>query len=186
MSVAMPETPNDMLQLPGVTKANFDKYGMQLLDITVRYSARKCTLLFEHEDNIEDFSQPGPSTSMASTSKRAAPVGRKKAVNKTVSQSSDGWINMDSQDSPYFRPGPARKAPAAKKKPFNFGAKAKTKARKSITAARKKNSPKKPAASRKPAGTIKSAFASSSAATKAKPKASSNDCIGFMPMPMPK
>lgn len=45
MASKMPETPEEMLCLPHVTKANFEKYGKQLLDITLRFSLQKIGIL---------------------------------------------------------------------------------------------------------------------------------------------
>ena len=42
MSQQLPETEEDMLKIPHVTKANFVKYGKALLDITQKYAAEKC------------------------------------------------------------------------------------------------------------------------------------------------
>lgn len=41
MSQSLPETEEDMLKIVGVTKANFEKYGRQLLEITQEASANK-------------------------------------------------------------------------------------------------------------------------------------------------
>lgn len=41
MSQRLPETEEAMMQLPHVTKANFDKYGRALLDITQKYASEK-------------------------------------------------------------------------------------------------------------------------------------------------
>lgn len=41
MSHRLPESENDMLKIPHVTKANFDKYGITLLDITKKFAAEK-------------------------------------------------------------------------------------------------------------------------------------------------
>ena len=42
MSQQLPENEEEMLKIPHVTKANFDKYGKALLDITQKYAAEKC------------------------------------------------------------------------------------------------------------------------------------------------
>jgi len=172
----MPETPNEMLQLPGVTKANYDKYGTKLLDITVKYSADKFGLLAEEQDKIEEFSsQPGPSTSMASRSKNTS--ASKSRVTKKAAAQEGSWINVDSQESQYFNNNAKGKSKAApKRKSFTFGTKPKYK-KASTTAAkgRKKASPKIAAtASRKTAAKPASKFGGSSSS------------IGFMPMPMPR
>jgi len=41
MSHSLPETEEEMLKIVGVTKANFDKYGRQLLEITQEAAANK-------------------------------------------------------------------------------------------------------------------------------------------------
>ena len=41
MSQQLPENEEAMLQIPHVTKANFDKYGKALLDVTQKYAAEK-------------------------------------------------------------------------------------------------------------------------------------------------
>lgn len=41
MSQQLPDSEEAMLKIPHVTKANFDKYGKALLDITQKYAAEK-------------------------------------------------------------------------------------------------------------------------------------------------
>ena len=41
MAEKMPETEAEMLQIPYVTKANFEKYGKKFLEITQTYAAQK-------------------------------------------------------------------------------------------------------------------------------------------------
>lgn len=41
MSQKLPDCEEAMLQIPHVTKANFEKYGKALLDITQKYAAEK-------------------------------------------------------------------------------------------------------------------------------------------------
>ncbi|XP_004519642.1 Bloom syndrome protein homolog [Ceratitis capitata] len=50
MSEALPESETDMLSIPHVTKANFDKYGGKMLEITRNYAAEKLCLLMDLED----------------------------------------------------------------------------------------------------------------------------------------
>ncbi|XP_054742709.1 recQ-like DNA helicase Blm [Anastrepha obliqua] len=50
MSEALPESESDMLSIPHVTKANFDKYGNKMLEITRNYAAEKLCLLMDLED----------------------------------------------------------------------------------------------------------------------------------------
>lgn len=41
MSESLPETEEDMLNIVGVTKANFDKFGRQLLDVIEDFSFQR-------------------------------------------------------------------------------------------------------------------------------------------------
>ncbi|XP_076302837.1 Bloom syndrome helicase [Lasioglossum baleicum] len=56
MSQKLPDSEEAMLQIPHVTKANFEKYGKALLDITQKYAAEKYVLLSEEkaESNNDD------------------------------------------------------------------------------------------------------------------------------------
>ncbi|XP_012280002.1 Bloom syndrome protein homolog [Orussus abietinus] len=54
MSQQLPETEEAMLQIPHVTKANFDKYGKALLEITKKYANDKSALLNEEEEDKEE------------------------------------------------------------------------------------------------------------------------------------
>ncbi|XP_055546842.1 recQ-like DNA helicase Blm isoform X2 [Wyeomyia smithii] len=57
MSERLPETQAEMLALPHVTKANFEKYGQQLLEITQNYAAEKLCLMLDSDckaNNSED------------------------------------------------------------------------------------------------------------------------------------
>lgn len=187
MSIDMPETPDEMLAQPGVTKSNFDKYGKRLLDITVKYSAEKFLLQAEH-GNIEEFqtqtNKPGPSKPKGSD-----------------------WIDVDNQGygkSNYFAKQPAssgfRKKKVTRRKKRKSPKKT-TKGRKSsptksvalsgsLALARKTfnksatpfKSPKKYSHMAGGSGTI-SNF-TSTAATK-KNTTSSGSGLGLMPMPKP-
>uniref|UniRef100_A0A182JUP8 RecQ-like DNA helicase BLM n=1 Tax=Anopheles christyi TaxID=43041 RepID=A0A182JUP8_9DIPT len=53
MSEKLPESPAEMLTLPHVTKANFEKYGKQLLEITQNYAAEKLMLMMDTQDQEE-------------------------------------------------------------------------------------------------------------------------------------
>lgn len=46
MSEQLPDNEEEMLKIPHVTKANFDKYGRTLLDVTQKYSAQRCGLCY--------------------------------------------------------------------------------------------------------------------------------------------
>lgn len=50
MAKSLPETEKEMLEIPHVTKANFEKYGEALLDVTQGYAAQKLGILmfFSH------------------------------------------------------------------------------------------------------------------------------------------
>ncbi|XP_076249290.1 Bloom syndrome helicase isoform X2 [Calliopsis andreniformis] len=54
MSQKLPDSEEAMLQIPHVTKANFEKYGKALLDITQKYAAEKYVLLNEEQENNDD------------------------------------------------------------------------------------------------------------------------------------
>lgn len=41
MSINLPETKTDMLKIVGVTEANFEKYGRDLLKITEKFAEEK-------------------------------------------------------------------------------------------------------------------------------------------------
>lgn len=180
MSIQTPETPDEMLRVPGVTKANFLKYGQKLLNITIKYKAEKFKVLSEYQaNNIEEYetqsSKPG------------------------TSKSSNGWIDADDRTatkSKYFAKKPAsvgirkRKAPRRKKRKSpkkatyarNKGFSPKgtfsglTQARKSYKVATAFRSPKK-----------YSHMAGSSASTSAAPakKTTASSGLGLMPLPKP-
>ncbi|KAI8434446.1 hypothetical protein MSG28_012471 [Choristoneura fumiferana] len=58
MSARLPETPDDMLSLPHVTRANYDKYGAELLKITSAYAVEKMGLLMQYQDELEQEKPP--------------------------------------------------------------------------------------------------------------------------------
>ncbi|XP_026331741.1 Bloom syndrome protein homolog [Hyposmocoma kahamanoa] len=53
MATRLPETAEDMLSLPHVTRANYEKYGVELLKITAVYAVEKMGLLMQYEDEME-------------------------------------------------------------------------------------------------------------------------------------
>ncbi|KAL1458129.1 hypothetical protein WDU94_008300 [Cyamophila willieti] len=60
ISQNLPETEEDMLKIEGVTKANFDKYGKELLHISQQYAGQKlalqCTIdPMDEGDNLDSF-----------------------------------------------------------------------------------------------------------------------------------
>lgn len=57
MSQLMPETEEEMLQISHVTKANFEKYGKALLQITQQHAAEKLVLLAELEQETPEEPQ---------------------------------------------------------------------------------------------------------------------------------
>ncbi|XP_042204924.1 Bloom syndrome protein homolog isoform X2 [Homarus americanus] len=83
MSRSLPESEEEMLKIPHVTKANYDKYGFALLEVTQRYAAQKLVILsdraesgsfntgnttFDEDDGnsigwLNSFSAPVPTTS---------------------------------------------------------------------------------------------------------------------------
>ncbi|XP_028164798.1 Bloom syndrome protein homolog, partial [Ostrinia furnacalis] len=90
MAVRLPETAEDMLALPHVTRANYDKYGADLLKITSGYAVEKIGLLMQYQDELEeekpadDFQESGGDSDtdwarlgQASQSSTASQRGRK-------------------------------------------------------------------------------------------------------------
>ncbi|XP_015515490.2 Bloom syndrome protein homolog [Neodiprion lecontei] len=62
MSQQLPDNEEAMLKIPHVTKANYDKYGKALLDVTQKYAAQKCVLLSEgssHDNVCNDENDEG-------------------------------------------------------------------------------------------------------------------------------
>ncbi|KAM3965429.1 recQ-like DNA helicase Blm [Aphomia sociella] len=53
MCARLPETPEALLALPHVTRANYDKYGAALLKITSAYAVEKYGLLMQYQDDLE-------------------------------------------------------------------------------------------------------------------------------------
>ncbi|XP_066947324.1 recQ-like DNA helicase blm-1 [Macrobrachium rosenbergii] len=54
MSRMLPECEEEMRKIPHITKANFDKYGQALLEVTQRYAAQKLVILSERADQSFD------------------------------------------------------------------------------------------------------------------------------------
>lgn len=62
MSEEMPESEEQMLSIPHVTKANFEKFGKEFLGITQNYAAEKLCLMMDlEEENNRDQNAAGPS-----------------------------------------------------------------------------------------------------------------------------
>lgn len=59
MSKKMPESENEMMQIPHVTKANFDKYGQRFLSVTIPYSAQRLMNRMEIDDETSNFEDDG-------------------------------------------------------------------------------------------------------------------------------
>lgn len=57
MSKSLPESEEEMLRIPHVTKANYDKYGHSLLDVTQRFAAQKLVILSDRAD--AEFDESG-------------------------------------------------------------------------------------------------------------------------------
>ncbi|XP_071549733.1 recQ-like DNA helicase Blm [Panulirus ornatus] len=104
MSRSLPESEEEMLKIPHVTKANFEKYGQALLDITQRYAAQKLVILSDRvvEKSFDDstFEEDCGETS--------------------------GWLNSVNapvpSESPYFgRGSPGRRFTRGMKRRKRFG-----------------------------------------------------------------
>ncbi|XP_063864598.1 recQ-like DNA helicase BLM isoform X1 [Scylla paramamosain] len=61
MSLELPESEEEMMKIPHVTRANYEKYGEALLDVTQRYAAQKLVVLSDRAeaDMMEDSSSLG-------------------------------------------------------------------------------------------------------------------------------
>lgn len=59
MSKRMPETEAEMLKIPHVTKANFDKYGPRFLKVTIQYSAQRTSNALDNNEPDEDEAEFG-------------------------------------------------------------------------------------------------------------------------------
>lgn len=185
MSIQMPETPDEMMRLPGVTKANFEKYGQKLLAITVSCSAEKFCILSEHDDKIEEFeTQSRPSTSTA----------------KGRGKNDSTWIDMDSQastSSSYFPKKTATKKKTVKRKTKRASPKKRRSPAKRKTVTSSVLSKARKSFSRAPSSTpfkyspTRKVGTSTATAAKKKPTttASSSSSMGgglkLMPMPKP-
>ncbi|XP_041980464.1 Bloom syndrome protein homolog [Aricia agestis] len=78
MAARMPERPDELLALPHITRANYDKYGANLLKITSAYAVEKCGLLMQYQDELEaepaaqDFDGSGSDTDWAEVARAAS------------------------------------------------------------------------------------------------------------------
>lgn len=71
MAEELPTTEQDMCSIPHVTKANFDKYGAKLLEITSGYATEKECLQVMHDMEAAEMAAAAPVTPQASSSARA-------------------------------------------------------------------------------------------------------------------
>ena len=176
MSVEMPETPEEMLTIPGVTVSNMEKYGKQLLDVTIGFSAQRFLLLSElDEQRIEDSDSDSVPKAKSSRKPKAAASSRSA---KSASNSNDGeWLTCDAKPATkkYTKKRKAYKRKATFKK--TGGNKPKLQKKSDYFGSGTKNYSPKPAAST-------SSAAASKRPTFAGPSGTSN--LGFMPMPQPK
>ncbi|EDW59856.2 recQ-like DNA helicase Blm isoform X1 [Drosophila virilis] len=72
MAEELPTTEQDMCSIPHVTKANFDKYGAKLLEITSGYATEKECLQVMHDMEAAEMAAAVPVTPQASSSARAS------------------------------------------------------------------------------------------------------------------
>lgn len=57
MSRKLPENEHEMMQIPHVTKANFDKYGKRFLEVTTDFSVQRTLNSLDNEASNEEMSQ---------------------------------------------------------------------------------------------------------------------------------
>jgi bloom syndrome protein len=131
MSEKLPATEEEMLMLPHVTKANFLKYGKQLLEVTENYNAEKELLMLDlKEADLEESDESGDENtdwaalgSQASASSMTSGRGVKRKVKWTARKTTKRVRKTTKKRSPKkraastSRPG---KAPAAKKPTGRF------------------------------------------------------------------
>lgn len=129
MSIKMPECEQEMLQIPHVTKANFDKFGSRFLDVTIAFSAQRSCYEMDRQDEQE----------------RAAAAENTAANNEYEANSEDvDWDAMGSQSSSTKR-GFKRKFPGS----FRQGGRASFKKYKSSKPKKKTPAKKTPAAAKR-------------------------------------
>lgn len=93
MAEQLPETVQDMCSIPHVTKANFDKYGERLLEITRKYAAEKLFLLMSIQEADESKSDADFQTSAASVSRNKS--NKNNGYNENALNCDD---NVDDED----------------------------------------------------------------------------------------
>ncbi|XP_055905057.1 recQ-like DNA helicase Blm isoform X2 [Eupeodes corollae] len=93
MAESLPETEADMRAIPHVTKANYDKYGEKMLEITRNHAAEKLCLLMDLEENtlIEDASD----VEMTIPPSPKASVSRKKTTKQSFGDNQNNMQDID-------------------------------------------------------------------------------------------
>lgn len=59
MSIQMPETEEDMLQIPHITNANYEKYGKKFLEVIIPYSAQQSAYEMDRAEEIANVNEAG-------------------------------------------------------------------------------------------------------------------------------
>lgn len=121
MSKQMPETEAEMLQIPHITKANFDKYGKRFLEVTKDFSAQRLLYVMDKADEAEaneehdvDWQRLGQE---ASTSSSQRSSGGKRKFGGNWGKASAKRYKPSKKKSPARskKKSPAKKRPAAGK-----------------------------------------------------------------------
>jgi hypothetical protein len=177
----MPETPEQMLRCSGITPANLEKYGKQLLDVTIGFAAQKFILLNEaQEQNIEDpdsvFVVP-PARKTRKTPAGAAGSSRAAAASNATVGSEDEWLTCEKVKAPAKKFSKKRKGGFKRKASFKRTGGNKSKVAKKSdyfggSGGGRPYSPK-----------VTTGASGSRRATGAGPSTSST--LGFMPLPKP-
>lgn len=150
MSINMPSTEEEMLQLPHVTKANFDKVGKELLEKTCSYAAEKlCKLRDDTTPSYcfcHSYSHFSTGIVMDYKDTLADTSACRDALNQIVDSDDDGtnWSNLAAESSQQSASGTKRKRNWPSKGRYGGATKRK-----------KSNSPKKRKVVRKAAGAKK-------------------------------
>lgn len=126
MSIKMPESEVEMLQIPHVTKANFDKFGKRFLDVTIGFSVQRTCLEMERQDendraeddNGNDFepnSQDVDWDAMGSQSTSTYKRGFKRKYPGSFKSQGGRGVLKKYKSSRSKKKTPAKKTPAAKR-----------------------------------------------------------------------
>ncbi|KFM67225.1 Bloom syndrome protein-like protein, partial [Stegodyphus mimosarum] len=103
MSREMPMAENDMLAIPHVTRAVYEKYGKRFLEVTQRYAAERCVLdaekadkdmlsaFVEDIDSWSDAEPPSPKTSTKRGQKRKNSAVGGRTKKKKVAFAKKKW-----------------------------------------------------------------------------------------------